>query len=287
VQGGHTLSALISFTPYVVLAGVLVSGIALALRNWPAAAVALLATALLVAAVLPRALGAPATARPGEAELRLLSANVHRGTAEPQQIVGLVDELEVEVLAIQELTPEFAHALREAGLRRRLPNAVLSVDPSAAGAGIYSRLPVESLGAASEAESGFRMPRALVRARGGRPIRLVAVHPEPPTVDAASWRSGLEGLPSAGSGPPWVLAGDFNATLDHAELRDVLDRGYFDGGDATGMGLEPTWPSGRRLPPLITIDHVLADRRLDFLDFDVLDLRGSDHRAVFAVIGVP
>ncbi len=29
------------------------------------------------------------------------------------------------------------------------------------------------------------------------------------------WREALESLPSTGAGTPWVLVGDFNATLDH------------------------------------------------------------------------
>ena len=40
-----------------------------------------------------------------------------------------------------------------------------------------------------------------------------------------------------------ILAGDFNATLDHPELRAVLDRGYVDAADAASGGLKPTWPA--------------------------------------------
>jgi len=101
------------------------------------------------------------------------------------------------------------------------------------------------------------------------------------------WSSALESLPSAGAGAPWVLAGDFNATLDHAELRDVIDRGYRDAGDAAGEGLEPTWPVGGRHMPPVTIDHVLADRRLGIADYEVLGLPGSDHRPVYARLVLP
>ena len=62
------------------------------------------------------------------------------------------------------------------------------------------------------------------------------------------------------------LAGDFNATLDHAELRRVLDRGYRDAAEQAGVALRPTWPTGKRiLPTLVTIDHVLADRRVQVI----------------------
>jgi endonuclease/exonuclease/phosphatase family metal-dependent hydrolase len=57
----------------------------------------------------------------------------------------------------------------------------------------------------------------------------------------------------------------------------------------TGKGLEPTWPTmGHRfLPPSITIDHVLADRRLGVADYGVVDLPGSDHRAIHAQLVLP
>ena len=72
----------------------------------------------------------------------------------------------------------------------------------------------------------------------------------------------MRALPSSGAGPPRVLAGDFNATLDHAELRRLLDRGYRDAAEQAGVALRPTWPAGKSLPTLVTIDHVLADPRI-------------------------
>src|SRR5262249_5745240 len=94
-------------------------------------------------------------------------------------------------------------------------------------------------------------------------------------------------LPSPGEGEPRVLLGDFNATLDQSEFRDLLGRGYADAADTLGSGLEPTWPTNRRFPPLVTIDHVLADRRIGIREYAVEDLPGSDHRAVFAELSLP
>ncbi len=65
------------------------------------------------------------------------------------------------------------------------------------------------------------------------------------------------------------MLGDFNATLDQAELRDVVGRGYRDAADVAGKGLEPTFPrqGWHDLGPFITIDHVLADERLGIVDY--------------------
>ncbi|HEX2314043.1 MAG TPA: endonuclease/exonuclease/phosphatase family protein, partial [Thermomonospora sp.] len=102
------------------------------------------------------------------------------------------------------------------------------------------------------------------------------------------WEAGVSALPPApSSGPPRILAGDFNATLDHAHLRRVLSRGYADAADRAGKGLVPTWglSGGTRSP--LTIDHVLVDRRCAVREVRVYDLDGSDHRAVYADLRLP
>jgi endonuclease/exonuclease/phosphatase family metal-dependent hydrolase len=84
-----------------------------------------------------------------------------------------------------------------------------------------------------------------------------------------------------------ILAGDFNASLDHAAMRRLLDRGYKDAAAQVGAGLIPTWPSNKRIPPIITIDHVLVDHRVGVKAVSVHDVPGTDHRAVFAELTVP
>ena len=88
-------------------------------------------------------------------------------------------------------------------------------------------------------------------------------------------------------GPVRVLAGDFNATLDHVGLRRLLNSGYVDAADQVGAGLNPTWPSGALWPPPVAIDHVLVDDRCPVDTFSVVDVPGSDHRAVVSRFVVP
>ena len=85
---------------------------------------------------------------------------------------------------------------------------------------------------------------------------------------------------------PRLLAGDFNATLDHAPLRDVLRLGYADAAREVGKALLPTWGQVGK-PAVITIDHVLVDRRCAVLAGSVHAVPGTDHRAVFAEIRLP
>ena len=287
LERGFPLDALIAYTPYVAVSALLVAGVALGLRNWAAATVAALALAWLAAGIAPRAIGSDEQARPGDLQLDVLSTNIHHGTADPAAVVGLVDRHGVDVLAIEELTPSFARELRAAGISSRLPHAVLSIHRGASGGGLYSRFPLRRRPGPPTVD--FRMPRALVTLPGGRSVRFVAVHPYPPNPHSTdSWSAGLHTLPEPEPGsPPWILPGDFNATLDHAELRRILDLGYRDAGDVTGQGLTPTWPEmGRTLPP-ITIDHILAQRGIRILSYSVDDIPGSDHRAVYARLAIP
>ena len=283
---GFPLVALMAFTPYATIAALLLAGVALGLRNWAAAGVAALTTLALAAAILPRALGDGTVEAEGRETFTVLSTNIHHGTADPEALVGLVDRFHPDLLAIQELTPSFARKLRRAGLGRRLPSMIREMRPHSSGAGLYSSLPMRRLGGAQP--FFFRQPRAILRLPGGRRLRVVGVHPYPPgrgNVDL--WSEAVESLPSAGSGPAWLLVGDFNATLDVSLFRETVDRGYRDAGEVAGEGLTPTFPSDRHMIPPVTIDHVLVDRRLDVVDYSVEDLPGSDHRAVQAGLALP
>ena len=72
----------------------------------------------------------------------------------------------------------------------------------------------------------------------------------------------LAALPAPDPGVLRVLAGDFNATLDHAALRAVLRTGWADAARRTGRGLAWTWRPLRLPWPRLVLDHVLVDPRI-------------------------
>jgi endonuclease/exonuclease/phosphatase (EEP) superfamily protein YafD len=286
LESGGLVTAAMFLTPWAAVAALLTAGVAVALRNWAAAAIAGIATVFLMAAVLPRAIGSETASPAGHRTLTVLAANVYLGNADPAALVALVDRYRPDLLSVEELTPPFATELREDGIGRWLPHSFLMAQPHGHGAGLYARYPLMPL--PHQTHFLFRMPRAAISLPGGRRLRLVAVHPQPPNMNVDRWREALRSLPTPGSGAPWVLVGDFNATFDQAEFRDLVGRGYRDAGEATGRGLEPTWPGPGVFPTgLITIDHVLADRRIGVADYGVDDLPGSDHRAIHARLVLP
>ena len=285
LDSGFPLATLMAFTPYVAVAALLVAGIAAALENWVAATVAALATLCLVAMVLPRAIGDGTVEAKGRETIGVLSINAKVGRVDPARTVALVERLRPDVLSLQEMTPELAASLRREGIDELLPHQLVSTAKGASS--IYSTLPLNRIG--EPGDFGLRMPRATLDLPGGGSLGFVAVHPVVPGRHGiGEWEEELADLPTGGDGAPWVLAGDFNATIDQGELRDVIDRGYRDAGSVAGEGLEPTWPvSGFSEVLPVTIDHVLLDRRLDVVDYAVQFLPGTDHRPIFAVLALP
>ncbi|MEV0151152.1 MULTISPECIES: endonuclease/exonuclease/phosphatase family protein [unclassified Nonomuraea] len=285
LERGSLPTQLMTATPYVAAGSLLPLLVAAVSRKRAATAVALIATTALGVSVLPRALGtADATAgRP----MRVLTLNMLFGKADPQAVMDLVHRLDPDVLSTQELTPGAVEELDALGLKTVMPNRVLQAEWSATGSGLFSKYPVEAMPELSPSV-GHNMPAARISLPGGKPIEFVDVHPFPPLGrQAADWSRALGELPAASTDVVRVLAGDFNASLDHAPMRGVLSRGYKDAADQVGAGLIPTWPANKRVPPIITIDHVLVDRRVGVRDVSVHTVPGTDHRAVFAELAVP
>jgi endonuclease/exonuclease/phosphatase (EEP) superfamily protein YafD len=289
LESGYPLVPLIAYTPFVALVALLVAICCALLRRWSATVVAGLAALALLVAVAPRVLGGDYEGSDG-LPLTVMTANVFKGQGDPEQLLSLVREHEVDVLAVQELTPKFVVGFRTAGIRQVMPHEALATRESVGGSGLYSR---HDLSPGGSGDDEFLQMSADVEYPV--PLSVVSVHPVPPTSRSAvrSWESVLDRF---GDLPPdeedfgavRLLLGDFNATLDQGAFRDLLDRGYVDAGEETGGGLAATWPAFDKsfgyLP--VTIDHLLAERDnvLGVRDYEVLELEGSDHRPVVATL---
>ncbi len=291
LESGFPLVPLLAYTPYAAAAAVLAVPLAGVLRRWVSLAVLAVAAAVLVSAVVPRAVPFAVTHAGGPA-LRVMTFNALGGGGRVDEVLALVRDREVDVLALQEATPELLADLSAAGLDDLLPYVVDHSGPGATGSTVHASLPLADAGSLSGPD-GFAMPVAALEVPGaeyGGAVEVVSVH-VPPPVDpryTAAWEAELAGLAApAPEGVRRVLAGDFNATLDHAALRGVLDTGYLDAAAALGEGTVPTWPAlGRPLPP-VAIDHVLVDPSMGVDGLEVVEVTGSDHRAVLVTVTLP
>jgi len=284
---------LLAFTPYVALASLLpVVAALLTRRVWPAVAAAVVMLAL-AACVVPRWLADadPGPAKAGGPTLRVLSVNLLVGGAEPDAIVGLVRAHQVDLVAFQEFTAEAQAALERSGLTDLLPNRVAYPVAGVTGSALYSRYPLTNGAFHVHEASGFGQARATLAVPGTAPIEVESIHPCAPSGPSRGhcWRADLADQPGAGvDGPVRLLVGDFNATLDHAALRRLIATGYRDAADVVGAGYARTWPYDERwYMPAITIDHVLADRRVGVTAVSSHTLPNSDHHALFAALQLP
>lgn len=283
------LVQLLAFTPYLAAWTLIPLVLTLILCRWRAAAAAGLTAAVLVGVVAPRALldaGPPADGP----TLRLLTANLLAGAADPDAVLRLVREHRVDVLALQEFTPQAQQQLHRQGLPALLPYRQATPEAGTTGSALYSRFPLTG-GGTRRNEGGFNQAHGSLAVPGAPPVLAESAHPMAPYAVHVLpyWWTDLRAQPPATpDGPLRVLAGDFNATLDHAPLRRLLDTGYVDAADAVGAGLTGTWGpyDGDPIPP-VAIDHVLVDRRIAVRAVTVHPLPGSDHRAVFAELRLP
>jgi endonuclease/exonuclease/phosphatase family metal-dependent hydrolase len=284
-QAETTAVPLLSFTPQVAaVAPWAALGLGLTGRRGPAATAALAAAALGVV-VRSRRIPRPQPGACGPM-LRVLTANLYFGRADAEVIVDRVRQARADVLFLQELTADAVTRLKQAGLDELLPHTLLELRGGSRGSGIYSRFPLSE--GPAVASVYMAQPTALLKLPDGEAVELVCVHPVTPRLGnggANRWRAELGVLPPPGE-LPRVLAGDFNATLDHAVFRDVLRLGYADAGLQTGNALTPTWgpPGGGAV---LTLDHVLVDRSCAVLAYSVHVLPGSDHQIVYAQVQLP
>jgi endonuclease/exonuclease/phosphatase (EEP) superfamily protein YafD len=288
---GHPTLILAAAAPYLAVAApaaVLLLGLG---RRY---VLTLVAFALTVAALwvyVPRYL---ASSAPDVAavDVRVLTANLYLGQADPAAFVSLARD-GADIVAVQELTQQMADGLSAAGMDTAFPYRVIAPAPNSSGIGLWSRHPVVHSGRID----GFTLPMIGTRIRipGVRvDTTVLSVHlPGPWPTPIEGWASDIARLPdtlrevgnSAGAGAV-IVAGDFNATLDMAPFRRLLDQGYGDAGADAGAGLARTYPGGRSWPPVIGIDHILTKNAAAATERTVV-VPGADHRGLLATIRVP
>jgi endonuclease/exonuclease/phosphatase (EEP) superfamily protein YafD len=268
---------LLAFLPWLLApAG---AGLALALltRWWSGTIWAAAVLALLAWFIAPYGKGTEPDGR-AIASLAVLTSNVEFGRA-TDALVAAVREERPDVVFVEECEYGCSARLRQA-LSESHPYRRSVAGGGSTGSVLLSRYPLK---AAPGIRATMGMPGAVADVNG-HAVRLQLAHPMPPLPGQVDlWRRELGELrdfaASAGAGPT-VLAGDFNASQDHAAFRAILDTGLRDAARLAGSGRTPTWPA--RTAPAIgaQIDHVLVSADFSARDARFLDLADTDHRAL-------
>ncbi|TCO58008.1 endonuclease/exonuclease/phosphatase family metal-dependent hydrolase [Actinocrispum wychmicini] len=284
VGGNRYIVAAIALTPYVAAVGLVLGVIGLLMRRWVFGGIVMGVALITAAAVAPRMISHSQPEAHGP-KLAVMSANMYFGQADPIAIVTMVRDNNVDALSLQELTPDAVDRLHRAGLNALLPYQLFQPLSGGSGSGLASKYPLTQEEITPPAV--MAQPAAVIDLPGLIDPDIQVVHALPGVIDAVIWKQELDRLPPpAFKVRPRLLVGDFNGTLDHPGLRKLTDLGYVDAAERRGAGLTPTWPAGL-WPPPVTIDHVFVDNRAAIDDYRVVDLPGSDHRAVLAWITLP
>jgi endonuclease/exonuclease/phosphatase (EEP) superfamily protein YafD len=274
--------------PYAVLVALTGLAILVGARRW-LEAIAALAVMAGLAAPMAAVLLTRAKIPPASLRLSVLTFNMREGRANAHALVAAVRGRGVELLMLQEMTPQALDQLNAAGLQTVLPYSYTEPKPRASGVGIFSATPLT--GYRSYSGFGNGVISAVLTRPTGRAVTVFSSHlgaPWPQDALGWRWQSARLGEILAGTPGPLIDAGDFNASTSLKPFRNLLHAGgVSDASIAAGDAGIRTYPSNAGLvPPLIGIDHVLT-RQVAAGSTETVALPGSDHRALAATLYVP
>jgi endonuclease/exonuclease/phosphatase (EEP) superfamily protein YafD len=282
---------LVALRPYLLAGLVIIVPVLLVFARWVHGAV--LAAAGVVAVLLvaggivaPRTVATPAPV--GGRTLTVAAFNTYSGAADVGEVATLIRDERPDLVSLVEASTTFGSKL--APLVEPLGyHLVTAVGEPEGDLGGVTAVVADHLGdVRSSTYTATPFPRVELVGGGLGELRFVAFHTlAPRRGDVPQWQSDVGLVSQWCAGPqPAIIAGDFNATLDHSVFRSAM-AGCGDAAAQRGHGLTPTWPTW--LPDWLgpQIDHVLATDPIVAETFEVREIAGSDHRAVLARLRVP
>ena len=250
-----------------------------------------LAAAYHVAVILPytplwRPQLSPSLAPAGSRSLSLLIVNVLMGNRHADRLLALIREADPDLVLAVETDEWWAARLGE--LADIYQYAVAYPLANTYGMILRSRLPLEAAEVRFLLHQEIPSIRAGVKLLSGEPVRLYAVHPEPPSPTEAETSLGRDaelvivGREIAKATEPAIVAGDLNdvgwsrTSRLFRRLSQLLD-------PRVGRGLFCTFHAGW---PLIRwpLDHVFVSADFQLRDIRRLPAFGSDHFPIFIAL---
>lgn len=211
----------------------------------------------------------------------------------PEVIAALAVEQQADVLALPETTEatgiRIAEIMRESGRPMWVKSRSFDEEYKAQSTTLLISPDLGTYDVDESAGDTRVLPSVVARPDDGDGPVIAAVHPVSPIPQQMrNWRADLEWLSSLCGSGSTIIAGDFNATVDHLDDLgvDTATLGTCtDAAVATGNGAVGTWPTS--LPALVgtPIDHIMATPDWTVSGMRVIETHddyGSDHRPLVA-----
>ncbi|MBN9185215.1 MAG: endonuclease/exonuclease/phosphatase family protein [Microbacterium sp.] len=280
----------------VVLVVALLLAIARPLRGFAAALaiIALVAGVANAGILFSRGMGSDTLPAKGADSIRVMTWNTAGAATSPDDIARTAVAMDADIVTLPETTiatgEQVALAMRALGHRMWAYHTQYGAhgwDASSTTLLISPRLGTYSVieSSADGTSNTSTVPSAVAMPTSGSGPVIVAAHAVAPRQEYMQrWRHDLQWIADQCAAKDVILAGDFNATVDHMSGFGV-DGGTMgrchDAVGATGNGAVGTWPTSLPAWAGAPIDHVMATsdwKATGSVILRSLDGKGSDHR---------
>lgn len=224
-------------------------------------------------------------------ELTVLAWNTLGNQPGAETIAQLAINSNAQIVSLPETTlstvEEVAQRMAAAGMPMQVFHRALNQSAAAKSTGLLVSRDLGAYHLVTNAGDTSQLPSLIVQSETGP--KIVAVHAVAPLPNYfEGWNNDLNWIAAHCNSPNTIIAGDFNATLDHfiglgegsgdlGQCRDAAKQL-----NAAGHG---TWPTTLPSQISLPIDHILAGSSWTpsyFRTITELDNSGSDHRPVVA-----
>lgn len=258
--------------------------VALALLRSPLYAVPLLITAILNASyILPWYGGGTLAA--GNANLKLLHANVYSNNDEYERLFELIKAEQPDVVFLQEFTPAWRIACER--LRKDYPFDYSVPREGSFGIAMFSRIPLDSVTHVDSPPLQYPTILATMTV-GGAQLTLINTHPTIPLTrslyDARNEQlDSVAGIAKRARGAV-ILTGDLNSSVWSRPYR-ALEKTTGLRNTRRGFGIQPSWPTFMPFA-MIPIDHALVSDDIAVIGTRTGARIGSDHLPLIVELAV-
>ncbi|OFQ97742.1 hypothetical protein HMPREF2909_02415 [Alloscardovia sp. HMSC034E08] len=224
-----------------------------------------------------------------EQTITVMTLNARYGHADTSAIIHTLKQMNVDVLAVQEVSSDFVKRLHEAGIDTLMPHEQLGEKKASDNGGfnaLWSRYLVTQSGSTLLNNMGSHTPWITVQVNN-QAVHIVSTHPYSPQRSTEQWHHDITALASLSSGTdvPTIVMGDMNSSTVHPSLRSTINTGLLDSSLELHSGAHPTFPSSWTfLPSMIEIDHVLHTREMQSVSVKTAVIPRTDHKALIATL---